>query len=59
VGIGSGLLLTLMVALAYRYLESRRDRDPRTDKVRELIEEAERLLAQGRRSLASRRKEED
>jgi hypothetical protein len=50
VGVGTGLLVTLLAGLGYRYIEThRRQPDPRAEKVRELIEEAERLLAQGRR----------
>lgn len=49
-GTGTGLVLTAAVATAYRWLhwEDDTDSDPRAEKVHELIQEAERLLAQGR-----------
>ncbi|MBI3924416.1 MAG: hypothetical protein HY319_02645 [Armatimonadetes bacterium] len=51
-GIGTGILVAVMAGLGYRYLEQRRSRkrDPRAAKVQELILEAERLLAQGRKA---------
>lgn len=49
-GIGSGLLITVAVGLGLRYLRCRHDADPRARQVEELLEEAERLLAQGRRA---------
>lgn len=58
VGIGAGLLVTLLVGIGVHYLSGRRGADPRTRQVQELIEEAERLLAQGRKAEAARRKEE-
>lgn len=54
IGIGTGLLITLVAGLGYRYLSNREEeRDPRAEKVQELILEAERLLAQGRRATSS------
>jgi hypothetical protein len=49
-GTGTGLVLTAAVATAYRWMqwEEEVDPDPRAEKVHELIQEAERLLAQGR-----------
>ncbi|MCA9791793.1 MAG: hypothetical protein KC910_08355 [Candidatus Eremiobacteraeota bacterium] len=53
-GIGAGLILTLAAGMAYRYWsQQHQDRDPRAEKVQELILEAERLLAQGRRARSS------
>lgn len=53
-GIGTGLLISLAAGLGYRYLAAREaERDPRAEKVQELILEAERLLAQGRRAKSS------
>ena len=47
IGVGTGLLVTVVAGLGYHYLEQqRRSRDPRAQKVKDLIEEAERLLAQ-------------
>lgn len=58
IGIGAGLVVTLIAGLGYHYFESQqRRKDPRAEKVKELIEEAERLLAQGRKASAQRRKE--
>ncbi|MEW6278631.1 MAG: hypothetical protein AB1758_08430 [Candidatus Eremiobacterota bacterium] len=57
-GIGAGLLLTVLIKAGYDYMETRRSRDPRATKVQELIEEAERLLAQGRRAGVARRRTE-
>lgn len=50
VGIGSGLLITLVVGLGIRYLRAGQEADPRTRQVEELLVEAERLLAQGKRT---------
>lgn len=55
IGVGSGLLITMAVGLGLRYLRSREEADPRAQQVEELLEEAERLLAQGRRAGAGRR----
>ena len=53
-GIGTGLLITLVAGLGYRYISHREEeKDPRAEKVQELILEAERLLAQGRRATSS------
>lgn len=50
IGIGAGLLITLVAGLSYQYWESQnRKQDPRAEKVKELIDEAEKLLAQGRK----------
>lgn len=51
-GTGTGLVLTAAITTAYRWLhwEEEEDSDPRAEKVHELIQEAERLLAQGRGS---------
>lgn len=50
-GAGTGLVLAAAMATAYRWRhwEEDGDPDPRAEKVHELIQEAERLLAQGRR----------
>jgi hypothetical protein len=51
IGIGTGLVVTVVAGLGYHYFESqRRHRDPRAERVKDLIEEAERLLAQGRKA---------
>lgn len=51
IGIGTGLLITLLAGISYHYLNREdEERDPRAEKVQELILEAERLLAQGRRA---------
>lgn len=50
VGIGSGLLITLVVGLGIRYLRDGQEADPRARQVEELLVEAERLLAQGKRT---------
>jgi hypothetical protein len=49
-GAGTGLVLAAAIATAYRWRhwEEDVDPDPRAEKVHELIQEAERLLAQGR-----------
>jgi hypothetical protein len=49
-GAGTGLVLAAAMATAYRWRnwEEDVDPDPRAEKVHELIQEAERLLAQGR-----------
>ena len=58
IGVGTGLLVTVIAGLGYHYLETqRRSRDPRAQKVKDLIEEAEKLLAQGRKANQQRRKE--
>ena len=58
IGVGTGLLVTVIAGLGYHYLEAqRRSRDPRAQKVKDLIEEAEKLLAQGRKANSQRRKE--
>lgn len=58
IGVGAGLVVTLIAGLGYHYFESQqRRKDPRAEKVKELIEEAERLLAQGKKASAQRRKE--
>lgn len=50
IGVGAGLLVTLVAGLSYHYWESHnRKQDPRAEKVKELIDEAEKLLAQGRK----------
>lgn len=50
IGVGAGLLITLVAGISYHYWESQnRKQDPRAEKVRELIDEAEKLLAQGRK----------
>lgn len=50
IGVGAGLLVTLVAGISYHYWESQnRKRDPRAEKVKELIDEAEKLLAQGRK----------
>jgi len=50
IGVGAGLLVTLVAGLSYHYWESQnRKKDPRAEKVKELIDEAEKLLAQGRK----------
>lgn len=50
IGIGAGLLITLVAGLSYQYWENQnRKQDPRAEKVKELIDEAEKLLAQGRK----------
>lgn len=54
-GLGSGLLLTLVVGAGLRYLGGHDLPDPRARQVEDLLEEAERLLAQGRRAKGSRR----
>lgn len=55
VGIGTGLLVAMLAGVGARYLEEsrRKKRDPRAEKVQELILEAERLLAQGRKARSS------
>jgi hypothetical protein len=59
IGVGTGLLVTVAAGLGYHYLEAqRRSKDPRAQKVKDLIEEAERLLAQGKKANHQRRKEE-
>lgn len=49
-GAGTGLVVAAALATAYRWRhwEEVVDPDPRAEKVHELIQEAERLLAQGR-----------
>ena len=49
-GAGTGLVMAAAMATAYRWRhwEDDVDADPRAEKVHELIQEAERLLAQGR-----------
>jgi hypothetical protein len=60
IGVGTGLLVTMVAGLTYYYFESQqRSQDPRADRVKELIEEAERLLVQGRKATASKRREAD
>ena len=60
IGVGAGLVVTIIAGLGYHYFESQqRRKDPRAEKVKELIEEAERLLAQGRKASAQRKKELD
>lgn len=54
-GIGSGLLITLVVGLGLRYLRDGEEGDPRARQVEELLEEAERLLAQGKRAGSARK----
>ena len=50
IGVGAGLLVTLVAGISYHYWESQnRKKDPRAEKVKELIDEAEKLLAQGRK----------
>lgn len=50
IGLGAGLLITLVAGLSYQYWESQKSkRDPRAEKVQELIDEAEKLLAQRRK----------
>ncbi len=50
IGVGAGLLVTIVAGMSYHYWESQnRKQDPRAEKVKELIDEAEKLLAQGRR----------
>jgi len=58
-GVGAGLLLTVAIKAGYEYMDTRRQRDPRATKVKELIQEAERLLAQGRRASTGRRRVEE
>lgn len=59
IGVGTGLLVTVAAGLGYHYLEAqRRSKDPRAQKVKDLIEEAERLLAQGRKANQQRRKDD-
>jgi len=42
--------VTLVAGISYHYWESQnRKKDPRAEKVKELIDEAEKLLAQGRK----------
>jgi L-aminopeptidase/D-esterase-like protein len=48
-GLGVGILVTVAVVLALGCLGDRRGRDPRGEKVRDLIAEAERLISLGRR----------
>ncbi len=52
-GGGTGLVLAAALATAYRWRqwEDDVDPDPRAEKVHELIQEAERLLAQGRSTI--------
>ena len=58
IGVGTGLLVTVVAGLGYQYYESRRrSRDPRAEKVKDLIEQAERLLAQGRKGNPLKRKD--
>lgn len=58
IGIGTGLVVTVVAGIGYHYFESqRRLKDPRAEKVKELIEEAEKLLAQGRKLQKSRESE--
>ena len=50
IGVGAGLLVTLVAGISYHYWENQnRKKDPRAEKVKELLEEAEKLLAQGRK----------
>lgn len=50
IGVGAGLLVTCAAGLSYYYWDSQsRQQDPRAEKVKELIDEAEKLLAQGRK----------
>ncbi|MGI5843948.1 MAG: hypothetical protein ACOX9B_07230 [Candidatus Xenobium sp.] len=49
-GLGSGLLITLLLRRAMRRTKPRRRMDPRARQVQELLAEAERLLHQGRRA---------
>jgi hypothetical protein len=49
-GLGSGLLITLVLRRAMRRTEPRPEMDPRARRVQELLAEAERLLHQGRRA---------
>src|ERR1017187_5774150 len=59
IGVGTGLLVTVVAGLGYYYLESqRRSKDPRAQKVKDLIEEAEKLLTQSRKANQTRRKED-
>ena len=50
IGVGAGLLVTLVAGISYHYWENQnRKKDPRAEKVKELLDEAEKLLAQGRK----------
>jgi hypothetical protein len=58
IGVGTGLLVTIVAGLTYQYFESQQpSHDPRADRVKELIEEAERLLIQGRKATAMKKRE--
>lgn len=55
-GLGAGILVTAAIVVALKCMETSRVRDPRGEKVRGLIEEAEHLIALGRRgAYASKR----